>query len=234
MAEIRGMQMPEPSSGGGGSLTNQIMGIYRERTKAQRALEMMAYQSAMNVAGHVAKTKLGAEALGEADIEHTKRIFNPATWGDEAWAKKAAEVRQKQYEEAGIRDISGTKLAYQSRGTVGYTPKETTPEKDRMSTDAAKMFMRNIPTTEAPETPTVNDQPQTITTPNVGNRRPNASKGGYKKPPMPTFTTPTTGVQTTGSTAAPKVNRPKTSRPRVKKPGMGQMPNTPPTGGTNA
>ncbi|MFZ9893061.1 MAG: hypothetical protein ACO3FO_04720 [Candidatus Nanopelagicaceae bacterium] len=234
MAEMRGMQMPEPSSGSGGrGITDAIMGIFRERKKSQRALEMMAYQSAMNVAGHVAKTKLGAEALSDVDVEHTKKIFNPATWGEEEWAQEAGKVRQKQYAEAGIRDISGGKISYQSRGTVGYTP---TAGKSKKKQDVNKVVKKTVPG----ETPTVNDQPQTVAPANTGNRKPKASKGGFKGAgvPMPTFTGASTpsapGTSTPVAPAKPAVRRPRAPRAGRSNIGTGQTPTTPPMGGMNA
>jgi hypothetical protein len=232
MAEIRGMQMPEPSSGGGGGLTNQLMGIFRERSRAQRQLELMAYQSAMNVAGSVAKTKLGSEAISEAMQGHYERVFDPEGWKSE----DARKLAQQHLEQSGIRSFGPGRFEAQARGEVISGGVRRSRGSKRQDVPEGSVKKRTVPT--------VNDQPQTVAAPNVGDRTPAPSKGGFVQPAMFTESGATTKAAMPKKPKAKKagtVTPPATgtapvagAKPRVKKPGLGQTPNNPPMGGMNA
>ena len=68
MPRINGVDITQPESSGGGGFTNALMGIFRDRTRAQRQLEMMAYGSALDVAAKAAETEVTADAAREAFV----------------------------------------------------------------------------------------------------------------------------------------------------------------------
>lgn len=227
MARISGMEMPEPTSGTGGGFTNALMGIFRERTRAQKQLELMAYQSAMGVAAHTAKVKLGGMAASEAMKEHYELAHDPTQFrSEEARLDFLGNLRS-----GGIAEVGASGLKAQRVGRViqeGGKPSKKTaaPVMGGNKPAQGKPTDPNKPRggarTQAIPTPAVNEQPQVVSAPNVGNRAPKASKGGYKQEAL---FTPAGNVT--------KAAKPKTAKPRVKKPGMGETPSAP-TGGMNA
>lgn len=209
--------MPEPTGSAGGSLTNSLMGIFRERTRAQKQLELMAYQSAMGVAANVAKTKLGGQALTEAMKEHYETAYDSGTWRN----PQAQKTFQAHLEGAGVKRFGVSGFEAQA---IGNYPRAERTKEEEQAPGTPKVKRRKVggePTT--PPAPVVNEAAQTVVPPNVGQRAPKASKGGFVQPAL---FTPKGNVT--------KAAKPAVRKPRVKKPGTGQTPSNPPMGGMNA
>lgn len=222
--------MPEPSSSGGGSLSNQLMGIFRERSRQQQQLQMMAFGSALKVASDVTSTKLKGDEARKGLVKDFRTIYKKYPQGHPRAGEYVNPELATHVSEAGMEvtpsgyrfsPSSLTKLEQMKKGVGAFEQYKASASGVTPTTGPEKPGQKGKqgPVT----TPVVNEQPQTVTPPNVGNRGPRATKGGFTQPAMFTKTGATT-----------KAARPAAKKARTKNLGLGQTPNNPPMGGMNA
>lgn len=229
------MPMPESSGSGGGNLTNQLMGIFRERSRAQKQLELAAYGSAMNVASEVASEQLKGDVRREGLIKDFQAIYEKHPEGHAQAGQYVNPKLVQHVEEAGMEltpsgakfsPSSLTKLELMRKGLGPFEQYKAPTAGATTSTGPEKPQGRKGKGTPK-VTPTVNDQPQVLTPPNVGNRAPRPSKGGYTQPAM--FTK--AGNVTKAAAPVKKARAPRAPRAGSSNLGLGQTPNTPSSGG---
>lgn len=202
MPKINGVDITEPRGSSGGGFTDAIMGIFRDRTRAQQQLNMMAYGSALDVAAHVTKTELGGEAISKATQAHYDRMFGADP--NSPWkSKKAQKAAQRQLSDFGLKSMSPDKVELQSVGQVinigkgGESKAKQGPNFAKQKGDGEGEGGSNIvpkpgPQPSAPSnaqyfrgsgtpsyTPMVNETSTPINPANTGKRTPSPSKGGF-------------------------------------------------------
>lgn len=214
MPKVNGVDITQPESGGGGGFTNALMGIFRERTRAQQQLNMMAYGSALDVAAKAAETEITADIGRKALVKDFKTIYKKRS-KDVLYPEghpRAGQVKHKagdfvnpelaqHVSEAGLEATpygyrfspsSLTKVEKMRRGVGEFEQyKATAPSQANVTTGAKKPRGSKKVTaaqpveTNAPVTPMVNESPQTIVPANTGNRAPEPSKGGFTQLELP-------------------------------------------------
>ena len=248
MARINGVDITEPrSAGGGGGIANSIMGIFRDRSRAQQQLNIMAFGSALDVASKAAETEITADISRKAlvkdfktfNAKHTKDVLYPKGHPRAGEVKyKAGDYKnpelQKHVAEAGLEATpygyrfspsSLTKLEMARKGVGPFENMGLGPTAGVKPTTGPEKPRRSkgAPTTPATSTPVVNDTAANVAPANVGDRTPAASKGGFtpkvKQPALP-------GMARAGSPRVPATKKAAKPKPAGGSStlGMGEMP----------
>lgn len=225
MAKVNGIDITEARSGGGGGIADQIMGVFRERSRAQRQLEMMAFGSALDVASKAAETEVTANIGREALVKDFQTFYekdpsDPTKFKNPELAKHISE--------AGLESTpygykfspsSLTKVEKMRRGVGEFEQYKAPVTGVTPTTGAEKPRKGGSKSVKGPvAAPVVNEAPQTIAPANVGVRAPRVTKGGYKQPALPGMAR--AGAKPAKSKKAPKV-APTGGTPTL---GMGEMP----------
>lgn len=208
MPRVNGVDITQPESNRGGGFTGALMGIFRDRTRAQQQLQMMAYGSALDVASKAAEVEVTSDVSRKAlakDFKmiyskHKKDVYYPDGHEKAGQLKhKAGDYKNPELashvSEAGLESTpygykfspsSLTKAEMMRRG-VGPFEQYSAPTGGATTTSGpTKGKKKSAPVeTPAPTMPVVNEAPQTVAQPNVGIRQPAPSKGGFKQPTLP-------------------------------------------------
>lgn len=246
MARINGVDITEPRGSGGGGFTNALMGIFRDRSRAQQQLNLMAFGSALDVASKAAETEVVADVSRKAlvkdfrtfNAKHTKDVLYPKGHPRAGEVKyKAGDYKhpelQKHVSEAGLEATpygyrfspsSLTKLEMARKGVGPFSEYGLAPTAGvKPTTGPAKPRGRRGSAPAQPEqpaaTPMVNDTTTPVAPANVGQRAPKPTKGGFTQPALP-------GMSRAGATKAAKPKKAPKVAPTggTSNIGMGEMP----------
>ena len=196
MQKLNGMDMPTPSSGGGG-IGEPVFGLVRQRSAVAQQMQLHALKSTIDVASslteHQGKIELNRDAffddvgrLNEVHPEgHPKagQLVNPEAnalvkrsgleRGSGSWVLGSSYVANK-------ADFDEKKKA-ESAGSTTTNDDGSTLSK--LGTSKKEKNKNTSPAEGA--TPIVNQTPVTPAAPSPVKRTPSASKGGFSQPKLP-------------------------------------------------
>lgn len=247
MARINGVDITEPRGSGGGGFTNALMGIFRDRSRAQQQLNLMAFGSALDVASKAAETEITGDIARKGLVKdfatiyakHKKDVLYPKGHPRAGEVKyKAGDYKHpelaKHASEAGLEKTpsgntefspsSLSKLELAKKGVGPFSEYGLAPTAGvKPTTGPAKPRGRKGSAPAQPEqpvaTPMVNDTTTPVAPANVGQRAPKPTKGGFTQPVLP-------GMSRAGATKAAKPKKAPKVAPTggTSNLGMGEMP----------